>query len=262
MNSKPKVSIITACYNSENTIRDTFYSVLSQTYSNIEHIIVDGGSKDKTLDIVKEYDSQYHGRLRWVSGKDKGIYDALNKGINIATGDIVGFLHSDDLLGSREAIEKIVNRFENQGCDGVYGDLIFVEADNIHKIKRIWKAGRGSFSLGWTIPHQTLYLKKEIYDRFGGYITDMTNAADNEFILRVCKDGRIKTSYIKDVLVIMKLGGASTKSIQSNKKGFQEVQISLKMHGIKLPFVVNSIRLLSKVKQVVAARITKYEVKI
>lgn len=258
----PKVTIITACYNSEGSIKDTFYSVLSQTYPNIEHIIVDGGSTDKTMEIVKGYDEEYNGRLRWISEKDKGIYDALNKGISMATGDIIGFLHSDDLLGGKETIEKIVNQFEKEDCEGVFGDLIFVEASDIQKVKRIWIAGRGNFNFGWTIPHQTLYLKKEVYDKFGGYISDMTNAADNEFILRVCKDGRIRTSYIKDVLVIMKLGGASTKDINSNRKGFKEVQISYKMHGIKFPYVVNGLRLLSKIKQVVRAKNSNYKVNV
>ena len=262
MMNNPKVTIVTASYNSEGTIKDTFYSVLSQTYENMEHIIVDGGSTDNTMDIVKSYEGDYNGRLRWISEKDRGIYDALNKGISMATGDIIGLLHSDDLLGGKDTIEKIVERFVTEDCDGVYGDLIFVEAEDIQKVKRIWIAGKGKFELGWTIPHQTLYLKKEIYDKFGGYIADMTNAADNEFILRVCKDGKIKTSYINDVLVIMKLGGASTKNIDSNKKGFKEVQISYEMHGIKFPYIINTLRLLSKSKQVVRARISNYKVNI
>lgn len=262
MNNNPKVTIITASFNSEGTIKDTFYSVLSQTYDNIEHLIIDGGSTDGTLEIIRGYENDYCGRLRWISEKDNGIYDALNKGISMATGDIIGFLHSDDLLGGRDIIERIVTRFQNGHCDGVYGDLAFVAADNIQKVKRLWIAGKGKYELGWIIPHQTLYLKKEIYDRFGGYIADMTNAADNEFILRVCKDGKIKTSYINKVLVIMKLGGASTKNLNSNKKGFKEVQISYEMHGIKFPYVINTLRMLSKVTQVVRAKFTNYKVEV
>lgn len=262
MSNEPKITIITACYNSENSIHDTFYSILSQTYKNIEHIIVDGGSKDHTMEIVKSYEAKYDGRLRWISEKDKGIYDALNKGIAMATGDIVGILHSDDLLGGTDTLEKIAERFKMENCEGVYGNLIFVEPEDIKKVKRIWIAGKGKYEFGWIIPHQTLYLKKAVYEKFGGYLTDMTNAADNEFILRVCKDGKIKISYINEVLVIMKLGGASTKNIKSNKKGFEEVQRSYELHGIKFPYLINTLRLLSKVKQVLRAKTSSYKVKI
>lgn len=259
---KPKITIITACYNSQSTIADALKSVLNQTYDNIEHIIVDGASTDSTIQIVQSFETFYNGRLRWISEKDKGIYHALNKGISMASGDIIGLLHSDDLLADRDTIEKIVDRFTMDDCDGVYGDLVFVEPDNISHVKRIWIAGKGKYEFGWIIPHQTLYLKKGVYDKFGGYLEDMTNAADNEFILRVCKDGKIRTSYIHDVLVIMKLGGASTKNFNSNKKGFKEVQISYKMHGIKFPYLINTLRLLSKIKQVYKAKTTTYKVKI
>ncbi len=262
MSNKPKVTIITAAYNSGSSIKDTFHSVMSQSYENIEHIIVDGGSSDDTMDIVRGFEEIYNGRLKWISEKDRGIYDALNKGISMATGDVVGFLHSDDLFGGKDTVEKIAERFEEEDCQGVYGDLVFVEAQDIHKIKRIWITGKGKFEHGWSIPHQTLYLKKDVYKKFGHYIPDMTNAADNEFILRVCKDGNIKTSYINEVLVIMKLGGASTKNMASNKKGFKEVQISYEMHGIKFPYFVNTLRLLSKVKQVIQAKVSRYKIEV
>lgn len=262
MKNDLKVTIITATFNSEGTLEDTFSSVLGQTYPNIEHVIVDGGSTDRTMEMVLRHAPGYGGRLRWVSEKDDGIYDALNKGIRMATGDIIGFLHSDDFFGSRDAIEKIVRRSQETECDGVYGDLVFVDPHDIRKAKRIWIAGKGRFEWGWTIPHQTIYLKKDVYERFGGYLTDMRNAADNEFILRVCKDGKINLSYIKEVLVVMKLGGASTKNISSNKRGFQEVQRSLKMHGIRYPYIVNTLRIVGKISQVLRAKVTKYKVEI
>lgn len=214
------------------------------------------------MDLVRQTEPLYSGRLRWISEKDNGIYDALNKGIRMATGDIIGFLHSDDFFGRNDTVEKIINRFAETDCDGVYGDLVFVDPSDIRKVKRIWIAGKGRFERGWTIPHQTLYLKKDVYERFGGYLTDMRNAADNEFILRVCKDRKINLSYIKEVLVVMKLGGASTKDITSNKRGFQEVQRSLKMHGIRYPHIVNTLRIASKISQVLRAKITKYKVEI
>lgn len=249
-----KISIITVAYNSEPTIGETLKSVLSQTYRNIEHIIVDGGSKDLTLDIVKRYEPLYHGRLRWISEKDQGIYDAINKGIGMTTGDVIGLLHSDDIFGGEDTIERIAREFLEKECDGVYGDLTFVDSNDSTKIKRIWIAGHGKIERGWTIPHQTLYLRNSVYEKLGGYQTNMRNAADYEFILRVCKDGANRLSYINDILVVMKMGGASTKNWRSNWIGFQEVQRSLKMHGIKHPYLVNGLRLLSKVKQVLRAK--------
>lgn len=254
MSTSLKISIITVAYNSERTIEDTLQSVLNQSYENLEHIIVDGASTDSTLDIVKRFEPLYAGRLRWISKRDNGIYDAINKGIGLATGSVIGLLHSDDLFGDDNTLEKIAAEFEKTDCDGIYGNLTFVDPENIQRVKRVWVAGRGKFEWGWTIPHQTLYLKKEVYEKFGGYRTDMRNAADNEFILRVCKDGMHRLSYINDVLVIMKMGGASTKNWRSNWLGFQEVQRSLKMHGIKYRFIVNGLRLLSKVGQVLRAK--------
>lgn len=258
-----KVSIITATYNSEKTLQDTLKSVCNQTYDNIEHIIIDGASTDSTTSIIREYIRRQGGKsIICRSEPDNGIYDALNKGISLATGDIVGFLHSDDLFANKDIISKIVERFYEEQVDGIYGDMIFVDPVNIKKVKRIWLTGTGKFEKGWTIPHQTLYLKKSIYDEYGEYITDMRNAADNEFILRVCKDGKIKTSYIKEVLVIMKLGGASTKNLGSSKVGFDEVQRSLEIHGIKNPRLVNLCRLFSKVKQILRAKVIKYNVEV
>ncbi len=256
MDGNIKVSIITATYNSASSIGDTLLSVLDQTYGNIEHIIVDGASSDETMNIVKFCEPRYEGRLRYISEKDNGIYDALNKGISIASGDVIGFLHSDDFFYSENVVEKIVSEFAGDPyLEGIYGNLAFVSAEDTQKIKRIWIAGKGSFQTGWTIPHQTLYLKKAVYEQFGGYLTDMRNAADNEFILRVVKDGKIKLAYINEILVVMKLGGASTKDLNSSKLGFQEVQRSLEMHNIKFPYIVNTIRLVSKIKQVLYARI-------
>ena len=251
-----KISIVTATHNSESVIGDAIRSVLEQTYGDIEHIIVDGASSDGTIEIVKSFENLYEGRLRWISEKDTGIYDALNKGVSMATGDVVGFLHSDDFFRDAQVVEKIAAEFgKDDELEGIYGNLAFVDAVDPDKIKRIWIAGKGSFQTGWTIPHQTLYLKKTVYEKYGGYLTDMRNAADNEFILRVVKDGGIKLAYINEILVMMKLGGASTKDLNSSRIGFKEVQRSLEMHHIKFPYLVNSLRLACKIKQVVRAKI-------
>jgi glycosyltransferase involved in cell wall biosynthesis len=256
------VSIVTVCYNSMKTIEDTLTSVHGQTYPHIQHILVDGNSSDGTQDRIQRYAEAATYPVKWISEPDQGIYDALNKGITMADGEIIGILHSDDLLANPTVIERIVEQFEQDGSDGIYGDLAFVDKDNIRQVKRLWIAGQGRFALGWSIPHQTLYLKREVYQSFGLYLTHMSNAADNEFILRVCKDGKINTSYINDVLVIMKLGGASTKNLSSSRKGFAEVQESYRLHGIRFPRVVNWIRLLGKGKQVIAARWSGYKIEL
>ena len=260
MGSESVVSIITVCFNAADTIRDTLDSIQRQTYPHIQHILVDGGSSDETVRVIQDYTQRALYPVKWISEPDKGIYDALNKGISMADGGIIGILHADDLYGSPDVIEKIVSRFAQDGCDGVYGNLAFVAKENLHRVKRLWVAGHGRFSLGWSIPHQTLYLKREVYETFGNYRTELTNAADNEYILRICKDGRIKTSYIDDILVVMKMGGASTKNLASNRKGFREVQEAYRLHGIKCPTLVNILRFLGKGKQVVAARCASYKV--
>lgn len=268
MNNDLKVSIITACYNSQDHIKDCLHSILSQTYPNIEHLIVDGGSKDATFDIVESHQPTYlesGGKtLQWKSEKDKGIYDALNKGIARATGDIIGIVHSDDLLADSHTIETIVATIQ-KGIDGVYGDMTFVEPADVETVKRTWRAGKQkSFQLGWSLPHQTLFLKKAVYEKFGGYLSHMTNAADYEFELRILKgDSRneeghlvhfpvlqpVKLTYIPQPLIIMKLGGTSTKDAGSSAKGYKEVFAGMKLHKMKIPMVANTLRLASKLKQ-------------
>lgn len=277
MNKNLKVSVITVCYNSEAHIADCLESVKAQTYQNIEHVIVDGGSTDGTLKIVETYqmvykkdlihlgESKVSKTLHCMSESDKGIYDALNKGIARATGDIIGMVHSDDLLADETTIETIVAGFLNGDTDGVYGNMVFVEPEDVAKVRRIWKPGKpGSFQWGWSLPHQTLFLWKEVYERFGGYIDNMTNAADYEFILRICKgDGRlvdnsiefwgekepVKLEYLNTPLIIMKLGGASTKDASSSAKGYKEVMEGMKIHEMKSPWIANTLRLASKLKQ-------------
>ena len=134
-----KISIITATYNSEKTLKNTLESVLKQTYTNYEHIIIDGDSKDNTMEIVKQYEEKYQGKLRYISEKDSGIYDAMNKGIKMATGDIIGILNSDDIYANENVLEKIAEKFKQTNCDGTYANLIFMDEETMSKPKRIWK---------------------------------------------------------------------------------------------------------------------------
>ena len=208
-----KVSIITTCFNSEATILDTLNSVKSQTYSNIEHVIIDGGSTDKTLDIINNNCTD---NSIIISENDKGCYDAFNKGLENSSGDIVGFLHSDDIFYGIDTIEKLCDGIGD--APGIYGALIYVDENNIDKQIRLWKSRKfekRNFYLGWMIAHPTLYLKKEIYDKFGGYDLDFPIAADYEFMLRVLFKNDIRCLYLPGIVTKMREGGQSGASIKN-----------------------------------------------
>ncbi len=206
-----KISIITVCYNSENTLEDTIQSVKEQSFKNIEYIIVDGNSKDHTLDIIKKNKGII---TKWISEPDKGLYDAMNKGIQMATGDIVGIINSDDLFCDDKAIDKVIKEFENNPeLDGVYADLYYVDQNNTDRIVRKWVSGKQrKFKYGWHPGHPTLYLKKEIYDKYGLFDLDFKLAADFEIMLRFIEKHKIKIHYLPEFLVKMRLGGTTNES--------------------------------------------------
>lgn len=202
-----KVSIITVTYQSEKTLKDTLESVLKQTYSNYEHIIVDGKSKDATMQIVKQYEAKYEGKLKYISEKDKGIYDAMNKGIQMATGDIIGILNSDDIYAKETVLETIVNTFEQTNCDGTYANLIFMDAETMTKPQRIWKSPTGKLEDGWHPAHPTLYLKKEVYDQIGLFNLQYKIVADYDFMIRMLKNKQIHLEYIDEDIIYMRARG-------------------------------------------------------
>lgn len=209
-----KISIITVCYNSENTIETTFKSVLQQTYSNIEYIVVDGGSTDSTLKIAEKY-SEIITVL--VSEQDNGLYDAMNKGINLATGDIIGLINSDDLFCDSDALNKVAKVFKkDKNLDSVYADLFYVNQKDINKISRRWVTGvQREFKYGWHPAHPTFYIKKTIYDKFGLFDLSFSLAADFEIMLRFLDKYKISTTYLKEPLVKMRLGGETNKSLKN-----------------------------------------------
>jgi glycosyltransferase len=212
-----KVSLITATYNSVKTFEMCANSVLNQTYSNIEYIIVDGQSDDGTIELLKSM-AITHENINWISEADKGIYDALNKGLSRATGDIVGFVHSDDFLSNNNIIASIVESFISTDADGVYGDLHYVAKDNTNKIVRNWVSKQYKLKLlkqGGMPPHPTLYLKKKIYDTYGGFDLNFKIAADYDFILRIFKQTHLKFYYLPKTIVKMRVGGASNRSIKN-----------------------------------------------
>jgi len=210
-----KISIITSVYNNKEQIADAIDSVLSQTYKNIEYIVIDGASTDGTIDIIKSYGEKIN---VFVSEKDEGIYSGLNKGIQLATGDIIGFLHSDDFYLHDNILEMVVSKFKRKKCDGVYGDLIYVDKNDTNRIVRHWNSGKFEFDKlkkGWMPPHPAFFLKKSVYEEFGLYDTNFKISADYNFILKVLSSKKLKICYLSNVLYVMRLGGASNKNLKN-----------------------------------------------
>lgn len=241
-----KISIITVCYNSESTIRDTIESILAQTYSDIEYIIVDGASSDGTMAIVDEYKDFI---ATVVSEPDKGIYDAMNKGIELATGDVVGILNSDDFYQNNDAIQDIVCQFNSfPDSDLVFGDVVFIAPDNLEKIVRFYRSDHfkpWKLRFGWMPPHPASFIKKRAYDQVGVYSLDYTISSDYEMFVRLLLVHRLSFSRINKILVRMRAGGVSTASIKSRLLLNKEIVQACKDNGVytnllfvlsKLPF--------------------------
>ncbi|MDB5191410.1 MAG: glycosyltransferase [Segetibacter sp.] len=227
-----RVSIITVCYNSEATIGRTMRSIQQQSYGNIEHIIVDGSSTDKTLSIIKEL--QHNGPLK--SEPDKGIYDAMNKGIAMATGDIIGILNSDDYYSDNNVIERIVNTFSASNCNAVYGDLLYVNSKNESEVLRKWVAGGYDarlFYRGWMPPHPTFFVKREMYEKLGCFNLKLKSSSDYELMLRFLFLHDIKAKYIPQVLVHMQDGGQSNKSLKNRFAAHKEDYMAWTANGLK-----------------------------
>ncbi len=210
-----KVSIITVTYNSSATILSTLESINEQSYRDIEYIIIDGDSKDDTVDIVK----QNCPRVAYIiSEPDDGIYDALNKGISIATGDLIGFLHSDDFFAYSDAIKDIVNTLISSNCQAIYADLEYVSKKNINNVVRFWKAGecsRKKLMNGWMPPHPTYYMKRELYYKYGLFDLSLNIAADYDSLLRYLLNTDVQLSYLPKVLIKMRIGGTSNSNLKN-----------------------------------------------
>jgi len=229
-----KISIITASLNNKYTIKDTLSSITNQDYSDIEHVIIDGNSNDGSLEILKDYESK-NKNSKIIFKENHGVYDALNEGLRFASGDIIGFLHSDDFLHSNSIISKIVSIFENTNCDGVYGDLNYVKSRDISKIVRSWKSRKfypEMIKKAWMPPHPTLFLKKEVYEKHSFFDPTYKISADYEFILRIFKDQFLKFEYIPMVFVNMRLGGVSNRSLKNIMiKSFEDYR-AMKKHKV------------------------------
>ena len=249
MNSSPKISIITVSFNSAKTIKETIESILIQDYNNIEYIIIDGGSSDETIDIVKSYSEKIS---YFISEKDNGIYDAMNKGIKAATGDIVGILNSDDFYPNSFVLSNVAKSFKKYNCDAVYGDLVYVNKKDTTQIKRYWQAGNyntAKIKNGWMLPHPTFFVKKVMYDRHGLYNSDLKRAADYEMILKLLYKENISVHYIPMILVKMRMGGASNSTFLNRIRANKEDGLAWTKNQLNKPMFVRIKKPLQKAIQ-------------
>ena len=229
-----KFSIITATYNSSRTLPDTLESVLAQTYHDLEYIIVDGLSTDGTMDIVRAYEPRFEGRLVYISERDKGLYDAMNKGLRMATGDVVGILNSDDFYSTPTAIEHLARALQESGADAVYADIHYARSEALHQCVRYYSSAvfrPGLMRLGLIPAHPTFYCRMACYEQYGYFDTDYRIAADFELLLRFIYIHRISTCYVPADLVTMRTGGASTESWRSRMAGMRDHNRALHSHG-------------------------------
>ncbi len=244
-----KISLITVTYNSEKYLSHCIDSVQKQTYKNIEHIIIDGKSTDNTVDIIRKYESNL---AVWISEPDRGMYDAINKGIKLATGDIIGILNSDDMLASENVIESIVQTFEEEQVDSVFGDLQYVDKEMSGRVFRVWKGkkySRNLFKMGWMPGHPTFYIKRSLIEQFGGYENHYYTAADYEFMARYLFKHKISSHYLPKLIVNMRTGGASNKNINQRFRANRRDYLAMKVNSIPMPFMVSILKPLIKMHQ-------------
>ncbi len=246
-----KISIITVAYNSSKTISDTIESVLSQNYKDIEYIIVDGNSSDNTLEIIKEYAPKFNGRLKWISEPDKGLYDAMNKGIRLASGDVVGIINSDDFYHRQDIIHKVANAFtENKNVQAVFGDVSFINTENKDKIVRYYRAKNfhpKRFRFGFMPPHPSFFTYKSNFEKFGYYKTDYKIAADYELLIRFLYKGKLIYKYLPVDFMKMRVGGKSTATLRSNIVLNKEIVRACRENGIYTNFPLLMFKYLSKI---------------
>lgn len=255
MNFAPlKVSIITVCYNSEKFIRNAVDSVLCQSYQDIEYIIIDGGSTDNTVEIVRSYGSKIS---KFISEPDKGIYDAMNKGLKMATGDIIAILNSDDFYAGSEVIKNITGAFADETTLIAYGDLQVVDRDNTDKIIRLYKADKftlKSLKYGIMPGHATIFLRKKIFEQYGYYKTDYRIAADFDFVVRVLYKHKIPAVYVPQIVLKARVGGISTDGIMTKFAISKEVLRACRENGLRSNLIKVNLRMIIKIKQLILAK--------
>ncbi len=244
-----KVSIITVTFNSAKYLIDCIDSVRSQDYVDIEHIIIDGKSTDETVGIIRRNESYISA---WISEPDRGMYDAINKGIGLASGDIIGILNSDDMFASADVVSQIVKCFRETGTDSVYGDLVYVQPENISIVCRYWKGlpyNRSRFKTGWMPAHPTFYIKRSLIEKHGPYENHYFTAADYEFMARYLYLLKITSSYLPKMIVKMRNGGISNGNIYRRLRANRRDYLAMKKNNIPFPFIVSILKPLSKLPQ-------------
>lgn len=243
-----KISLLTTTFNSAATIRDTLESVRTQDYPNIEHLILDGGSTDATLDIVREYPHVQ----RILSEPDNGLYDAMNKGIRLATGNVIGIINSDDFYAQAQVISQVMARLEATGAAALYGDLEYVQAEQIQRVVRRWIAGpytANAFLRGWMPPHPTFFVRRQVYAQFGGFNTRLRFSADYELMLRFLYKHRVSVCYLPQVLVRMRTGGLSNASLSNRWQANREDRQAWEINSLQPSFYTLLFKPASKIMQ-------------
>jgi len=251
MKNKVKISVVTATWNSAHTLADCLASIKQQSYDNVEHVIIDGASTDGTIDLVNRHIGQI---TTFKSEKDEGIYDALNKGICLTTGDVVGFLHADDFYASKDVLSQVAKIFEDSAVCAVYGDLEYVSKGDIGKVIRRWRGkpfNRHELGWGWMPAHPTLYVRREWYLRIGDFDVNYRIAADYRSILKLFTLPGFKAVYIPEVLVTMRLGGSSNGSLAAIIRKTKEDWLALRSCGFPFFIAIRAIvwKNLSKLEQ-------------
>lgn len=244
-----KISLITVCFNSEKTIEHTIMSVLAQDYGNIEYIIIDGASSDATCHIIEKYKDNI---AYFISEPDHGIYDAMNKGIKIATGDVIGIINADDIYASTNIISTVASAFCDHNVDTVYGDLCYVKANDVDIIDRKWIAGQyhdNSFLWGWMPPHPTFFVRKHLYITHGLFVTTLKTAADYEMTLRLLHIKKVSTFYINRILVLMRNGGVSNQNFLKRLSANKQDRVAWKLNGKRPYFFTLFLKPLRKIRQ-------------
>ena len=245
-----KISLITVVYNNEHSVEDAIKSVLAQTYTNKEFVVVDGASTDNTLNIVHRYDEFID---KFTTGKDVSNYDAYNKGLRLATGDVIGFLNSDDIFDGDDVVQVVMDLFEQHpDVDMIYGDLLYVKKTDTNKVVRKWISVPNYdnfFEDGNVPPHPSLFIRRKVYDEVGFFDISFKLAADHEFMFRVFRAYRYKALYVNRVFVKMRLGGRTNKSLKNIYKGNMDILNAWKKHGINPPILLFPNRFLKRIKQ-------------